>query len=393
MLRRLRSADVLAATAAIWFLAKFLRYAFPPLFPVLSARYGVTTATLGLAYTGMMLVYALLQFPSGALADRVGAARVIAVGAAVAALAACTLGVATPLVALVAAMACIGAGTGVHKTVSVRLLSNVYTERTGRALGVLDTIGAFGGVAAPAVVAALLATRGLTWHALFVGGGVVGLALAAVSYPRMHAKAPDPSATGARDGGGSLRRYAALFREPAFAAFVLVTIGYSFAYSGVVAFLPTFLGTAGLDPVTASAIYSVLFVVSPVQAVTGDLADRVGTLRVVTGTLALGSVGLLAVTFAGLPTLGLAVAVGVFGLGCHGCRPVRGAYLMETVPDDVSGGGLGVVRTVLMVAGALAPGVVGVLSGVAGYTVAFGLLCVALCAAAVGAFGLLLLRK
>nr|WP_234402798.1 hypothetical protein [Halarchaeum acidiphilum] len=64
MRRRLRSLDALAATAAIWFLAKSLRYAFPPLFGTLSARYGVSNATLGLAFTAMMLVYALCQFPA-----------------------------------------------------------------------------------------------------------------------------------------------------------------------------------------------------------------------------------------------------------------------------------------------------------------------------------------
>ncbi|WP_435098953.1 MFS transporter [Halarchaeum sp. P4] len=388
MFRRLRSLDVLAATALVWFLAKFLRYAFPPLFPALGARYGVTDAALGTAFTAMMLVYAALQFPSGALADRVGAARVITAGAVVAALAALALSVDVPFLVLAAGMVLVGAGTGVHKTVSVGLLSAVYPDRTGRALGVLDTVGAFGGVAAPAAVAVLLASGRFGWHALFFAAGVVGLALAALSYPRMRAREPAP-AVESEDARVPLSRYAALFRDPAFAGFVAVTVCFSFTYNGVVAFLPRFLEYAGLAPATASAVYSGLFVVSLVQTVTGDLADRVGPLRVVVGTLALAALGLLALTFGGFGAAGLVAAVVVFGLGGHGFRPVRGAYLMALVPDDLAGGGLGVVRTVLMGAGALAPAVVGVLSTYADFTVAFGVLCVSALGAAGGAAVLL----
>jgi len=75
-----REYDVLVLTSLIWFLGKFVRYAFPPLFEPLQASYGVSNAAVGAAFSGFMAVYALLQFPSGAIADRVGAVRVIARG-------------------------------------------------------------------------------------------------------------------------------------------------------------------------------------------------------------------------------------------------------------------------------------------------------------------------
>jgi sugar phosphate permease len=61
----------------------------------------------------------------------------------------------------------------------------------------------------------------------------------------------------------------------------------------------------------------------------------------------------------------------VLGLGMHGYRPVRGAYLMAVIPSSVAGGSFGVVRTLLMIAGALAPAVVGVVSETAGFRPAF----------------------
>jgi len=388
--RSLADLDALVLAAVVWFLAKFLRYAFPPLFPAFRDAYGVENGELGIAFTAMMLVYAAMQFPSGALADRFGRVPVVTVGALVAAAGALALVPSSPFAVLVAAMVLVGAGTGVHKTVSVGLLSTVYPNRTGRALGVLDTFGAFGGVAAPAAVvfvggAAGLAA-GLDWHTVFLAAGLAGVVLAAAFAVRLSDQKTD-DATGR--GGVSLREYGALFRKPRFAAFVLVTVGFSFAYNGVVAFLPLYLtDAAGLGDALAGALYSGLFVVSLVQPATGELADRLTPLRVVAGTLSVASVGLAGVLVGASPLL-VGASVLVFGLGSHGFRPVRGAYLLELVPDELAGGGLGVVRTVLMGAGALAPAVVGLLTEYATYRAAFALLLVALVVAAAVALSLL----
>ncbi|GAA0649504.1 MFS transporter [Salarchaeum japonicum] len=376
--------DALVLAAGIWFLAKFLRYAFPPLFPAFSAEYGVSNAALGLAFTAMMLVYAGLQFPSGALADRLGRVPVIAAGAVVAAAGALALSVDVPYLVLVAAMVLVGAGTGVHKTVAVGLLSATYPSRTGRSLGVLDTFGAFGGVVAPAAVLVLAEHAG--WHAVFLPAGLLGLALAAVFVARVD----DPEQSASDSGGGAgVRAYLGLFRDARFSAFVLVTVGFSFAYNGVVAFLPLYLtDAASVDGGVASLLYSGLFLVSLVQPVTGELADRFSRIRVVAGTLALAAVGLAALLLTSAPLVVVAAGVVAFGLGSHGFRPVRGAYLLDLVPDSMAGGGLGVVRTILMGAGALAPAVVGVVSESVSYVAAFALLLASLAVAAAVAVAL-----
>ena len=383
-LRSLAGFDALLLSAAIWFLAKFLRYAFPPLFSTFQTGFGVTNGQLGAAFTAMMTVYAAMQFPSGALADRVGAVRVVVVGAGVAAVGALALVVPVPFAALVGGMLLVGLGTGAHKTVAVRLLSRTYPTHTGRALGVLDTFGAFGGVVAPAAVVAVTARA--DWHTLFLVAGGLGIALAAAFALRAPRRVPAPEA--ASGGGVPARAYLELFRDPLFTAFVLVTLAFSFAYNGLVAFLPLYLTErGGLTTETASLLYSALFAVSLVQLVTGDLSDRVGQLPVIAVTLAVaaaGLVGLVAVGAASPVVLGAAVVA--VGVGSHGFRPVRGAYLTAVLPDDTAGGGLGVVRTLLMGAGAVAPAVVGVASERYGFGVAFGLLAVSM-SLAVGAVG------
>lgn len=387
--RRIAEYDVLILTALLWFLGKFLRYAFPPLFEALQTSYGVSNAAVGTAYTGFMLVYALMQFPSGALADRVGAVRVIVAGAAVAAVGSIALVVDAPFLVLAAVMLVIGGGTGAHKTVAVRLLSRVYPARTGRALGAHDTIGALGGVAAPAAVVLFVSAPaaldalldrlpGADWRGLFVVSGVVVLAVAVAFAVRVPSRLPENADRGEpREGPEpTARDYLESFRDRRMSAFVVATIAASFAYNGAVAFFPLYLSrAAGLSTSTASLLYSVLFAVTFVQLVSGDLSDRLGrfpVMAVALGLAAASLVGVVLLVDAGPIVLGVLVAT--LGLGSHGYRPVRGAYLVEALPERLAGGGLGVVRTLLMAAGALAPGIVGTIADVAGFRPAFALL-------------------
>jgi len=390
--RRFARFDALVATALVWFLGKFLRYAFPPLFDTIGSTYGVSRTVLGSAFTALMLVYALMQFPSGLLADRVGSVRVITAGALATAAAAFALAVDTPLWALVGAMALVGAGTGTYKTVSVSLLARAYPRGTGRALGVYDTFGTFGGAAAPAAVVAVSALPGVLgapWRTLFLVGGVVGVGVAAVFAWATPRRLPDePAAASAGDGDDAgavpLGAYLTLFRDRRFTLFVVVTVCFSFTYNGAVAFLPLYLTEeTAVSAATANLLFSALFLVSLVQLVTGEASDRFGAGPILALTLAVATAGMVAVlafsATGGALVLGGAVVL--LGLGAHGYRPVRGAYLMEVTPESVAGGSLGVVRTLLMVAGAVSPAVVGFLSETAGFTVAFQLLAAALVAA------------
>jgi MFS family permease len=390
-LRRLARYDALVLTSLLWFMAKFVRYLFPPLFEPFQLAFGVSNTATGLAFSALMTVYALMQFPSGVVADRQGPVRVIAGGAVVAAVGSLALVMPIPLpdlsvpigpvssvpgefLAIVGGMLLIGVGTGAHKTVAVRLLASVHEERTGRALGVLDTVAAFGGVAAPLAVTYALPD----WRGLFLASGIVVAALT-VLFVRQTPRHLDGRGAVSTDGGDdntddSLVGYLRLMTVPRVGLFVGVTVAFAFGYNGVVAFLPIYLAEgAGLEQGVANTLYSGLFVVSLIQLGTGELTDRVGRLPmlfVTVGAAVAGAAALLSVQ--GIAAV--AAAVVLFGLGAHGFRPVRSAFLMSLLPDEAAGGGLGVVRTVLMTAGAIAPGVTGFLIDTQGYDAAFAAL-------------------
>jgi len=160
----------------------------------------------------------------------------------------------------------IGLGTGVHRTVSIDQLSWRYPDRIGRLLGLFDTAGTLGGVAASLVV--VLATGSREWRLLFLAAAVTGLGFVGTTIARISHHSAAVSGTDS-PGALALRPYLSVFNDRRFALFVGATLCFGFAYSGIVAFLSLYLTERGFTSATASLLYSGLFAASVVQVATG----------------------------------------------------------------------------------------------------------------------------
>jgi len=393
----------LILASGIWFIGKFLRYAFPPLFDTLQINYDVSTTVIGFMYTCLLIVYALLQFPSGMLSDRFGSLRIIVGGAGLAAGGAFLLSIDLPVYFLIISVVAIGVGTGVHKTVAVGVLSETYPKRTGRVLGVFDTFGTYGGVGASFVVTLFLVVPrpieyivalfpGAAWRGVFLSSGFVGLGFAVLFawyVPKQQSQ--NDNVDKKQDLNPSIQDYLIQFKNTKFAIFAFVTILFSFSYNGVLAFLPLFLSEeAGFSTTAANLLYSAVFAVSFVQIFTGDLSDRMGRLSIIFIALGVGAVALSAiVVLVDIGIMIIATLIILFAFGSHGFRPVRGLYLIELLPDDIAAGGFGIVRTLLMGAGAVAPTIIGFITDTADFRVAFAFLAASMVVAAALSMGLL----
>lgn len=371
-----RTYHLVASVSLLWFLVQFLRFVFPPLFETFQSTYGVSNTWTGVLFSLLMLSYAAVQFPAGLLGDRFGLPTVIFAGSAVFTVAALLAAASPSFLLLIIAAMLIGIGTGPHKTVAIPLLSRRYTDHPGRVLGVMDTVGQLGGMTAPLVVVAL--TGFFVWQSVFLFGAVVSGALAVLFYWAVGADSTVDSVslstdrrTETSDGETS---YRSVFADRTFLMFVFVTVCFTFAWNGIASFLPLYLtAEKGLSTGVAGILYSLLFAMTFSQTATGELGDRVGKLTVsatLFATMAVGLGGLLVVE----SPIGLGVVIVVAGIGFHGFRPVRDAYLMEVIPDGVSGGTLGGVRTLMTGMGALSPAMIGVLSDTVGFAPAFGII-------------------
>lgn len=386
-----RNLDALLAVAAIWFLGQYIRYVLPPLFETFRGLFGVSNTTLGILFSAMMFAYAVMQFPSGALADRIGPVRVISGGALGVGLGAAVVVVAPTFAVLVLAVVVLGVAMGVHKTVAITLLSRRYPQHTGRAIGVLDLVGQLGGIVGPVAAVAVLSAT-LAWQSLFAAAAVAAVLLGMFTLVRLedpprssrpagardrsgnaHEQRP-PGTSGSNPGRDALRAYLVPFTDLSLVLAVAVAISFTVAWGGVSAFLPLYLTTAkGLPPARAGLLFSLLFAAGLIQPLTGAMGDRFGPVRVMGGTLSCAGLGLAGLLVVDQPWAIVGLVV-VLGVGLHGFRAPRDTYLMAVIPDDVAGGTLGLTRSAMMLAGSAAPAAVGYLSDVASFGAAFGAL-------------------
>ncbi len=367
---------LVVSVSLLWFMVQFLRYVFPPLFGTFQSVYGVSNTQTGILFTLLMLAYAVVQFPSGVLGDRVGLPTVIFAGAIVFTGAALLAATSPSFLVLVLAAVLIGLGTGPHKTVAIPLLARRYADHPGRVLGVMDTVGQFGGMVAPLVVVALAGV--FIWQSVFLLGAAVSGVLALSFYWVVRSDstvgAIDLSVERTTETEGDGRSYRSVFSERPFLVFVAVTICFTFSWNGVASFLPLYLtAEKGVSTGVSGVLYSLLFAMTVSQTITGEIGDRAGKLTVAAALFGTMAVGLVLLLFGGSIAT-LVIGTVVVGIGFHGFRPVRDAYLMDIIPDGVGGGTLGGVRTLMTGVGALSPAMVGVLSDTTGFVPAFGVI-------------------
>jgi MFS family permease len=363
-------------------MVQFLRYLLPPLFETIQLEYAISDTETGIMYSLLMLTYGFMQFPSGYLSDRFNERLVITVGGVTFAVASLFIALSAPFWSLVAAVALMGIGTGMHKTVAINLLSRIYPTNKGLSFGVMETVGQGGGVVAPMVIVIVFALA-IPWRLTFALGFVLTLLLVIGfrrSIRRQERRDPTPknestdSTIGHSEGPDPGLAYLRLFRYYHFSAFVVVSTIFTFTWTGFAAFYPLYLTRIGeLSTGTAGLLYSLLFLLTVSQMVTGGLSDRVDSVMLVLMLFGMMSIGLLALVV--WPSfIPLVVITLVLGIGFFGFRPAREAYLMDIIPRTIGGGVLGLVRSIMTIIGAASPTIMGTISDSAGLTNSFVLL-------------------
>lgn len=361
---------VLLLCTLAFFATMVARLVISPVVPDIVEEFSVSTSAVGLALTGMWGAYALTQFPSGLLGDRLGERTIIltAVGGTV--VTSALLTVVPSFAVFVLATVCLGAAAGLHYSVATSLLTRQFAD-IGRAIGIHVAGGPLAGLLAPVAAALVGARYGWRW-AIVLGAGVAlpVFALVARYVEPTPARQPDRPI---RDRV-ELRPLVELLSRPQIAYTTGLAVLGAFTWQATASFLPAFLQQGrDLPQTTAGILFSVYFVVHGLtQPVMGTISDRYPRDLTVAGTMAVGVLGY------GLLVVGRSLGVLVAGVVCAGLAMSWGAPLqsrfMDLLSDAERGAGFGLVRTVYMTLGATGSVVVGVAADVAGWTVAFGLL-------------------
>jgi len=355
---------LLLVSSVGWAMIQAGRLVLSPMLPTVQVELGLSNVEAGIPFTVMWGVYALLQYPSGRISDRLTRKPLLVGGLVVAAVGFVLLGSAPAYPALLLGAVVVGIGAGVYPTAARALLSDLYVDRRGQAFGLHTASGDVGGVLAAGVAALVLA---VSWRFAYPPFVVV-LLLAAVAIHVWSDETYDLR----RVDLGIAETLHRLLGNATTRRLLFAYVLFALTWQSSVAFLPLFLRSAkGLPPEIATASFGALFVVgAATKPVSGWVGDSLGRTRVAAGSLLMGAAA-LAVVVRSTWTAAVILAVLVFAVGLMAYPPVMQAALMDAFPDASMGGDLGGMRTVYIGLGSLGPTAVGLVADVAGFGLAF----------------------
>ncbi|ELY93440.1 major facilitator superfamily protein [Natrialba hulunbeirensis JCM 10989] len=347
-----------------------------PLLPAIIDDLSITPFQAGAGLSIMWGLNALGQYLGGRVSDVLGRHPVLVFGLLGLVAGVLVVTVSATFLGYLVGVAFLGLFSGTYPATGFTHLSELYAGEQGKAFGIYTSFWDIGGGLSAGLATVALATG--NWRLAFPPIIVLAVAVALVLHSW-------------RDEPYNIERVQFDFRATVSRALVgpeqkLLVLSFCLfmlTWQGAVSFLPTFLQVEkGLPAGIAASAFASLFVIGMlVKPVSGNLGDRFGRLRAALCSVAIGTVGLLALSIV-QSTAWILVGVAIFAVGLMSFTPPMLAYVMARLPDANAGGDIGGFRTVYMGVGSVGPAYVGLLADVATYGVAFAGLMLALLASA-----------
>ncbi len=329
--------------------------------PIWQSEFGLGFAALGLMRTVFSGTLAGFQIPAGFLAERSGAAVVLALGTSLAGLGYFLTGFSNGVIFLAAALFVGGLGASTQHPLASSLIAHAFAgTRSLKALGTYNFAGDVGKMTLPAVAALLFMV--LPWrHALMLLGALGTVAALAIflAMPRFRDEpvALRQSDTAARSGG-DVRAYG-------FPLLLSVGVIDSATRMAFLTFLPFVLTAKGASLQTVGLALTLVFAGGAAgKLVCAFVGARIGAVATVWLTETVTALGILAIL--PLPLEAALVLLPVVGVALNGTSSV----LYGSVPDLVAPAwrqrAFSVFYTGTIGAGAVSPAIYGLLGDAVG---------------------------
>lgn len=348
---------MLIAIAIGWFLSISVRMIYPALLPYLRNAYDLSLTTAGLLLTILWLAYGIGQLPGGILADRIGEGTVLVISTFLSAGTLTLVVTAQSASILFAATALFGLGTALYGVTRFTILSNLYPNDVGAATGVTMAAGDIGNSVMPPIASGIAVA--IAWQYGFGVTIPVFVIVAIVLWRLVPSQTSGTTSAVDSLSISSLHDIGQRLRHRSIIHSVIVLILGNCVMQAFISFYPTYLITVkGLATTLATGIFGFFFALGAiVKPLAGGAYDRIGVRQSLLFIMIVSSMA-----YALLPVIGgfwLLVAVTVPVSTLLGYETIVIAGLTETLASDLQGTGLGVLRTIYLMTGALSPVVFG----------------------------------
>jgi predicted MFS family arabinose efflux permease len=348
------------------FLVNLARVLFAPLVQPAAAEFDVTAASLGIVTSAAWFGSATPRLPTGYLLTRVPRHHVIVATGALLVCSSLFTAVAGSIPHLAVGAYLMGLSSGMYFIAANPLVSELFPETVGSAIGIHGMSSQLAAVGAPLAVSAVLLAG--DWRLIFycVAGVAAVATLALVWASRRTALPTAGSADRSLLAAGRVQ-WPVILTGFAFVA------AAGFLWNGLFNLYGDYLEVAkSIPPGTSRLLLSGMFAAGvPAFLVTGRLADRLPNVPLLLGIIGSFVVCVLALTAVEGVVLVALVSL-VLGYVIHSMFPAVDTYMLSSLPDQHRASGYALFSAAIMAAQAPGSGVVGLLvvEGMS-YTAAF----------------------
>ena len=339
---------ILATISITYLVENFLRSAASALTPVLIQELGISRGAMGLLITAYYLIYGIMQFPSGVLADVLGPRRSIIWFTAITCMGSILFWMSYRYELLFAAQFTMGVGTSVFYINAVTLIGHWFPpERKATAIGILSAsmgVGAF----ASFMGLPLAATLWGNWRSLYLAMlGILVINWVMNFFILKDSPVIIKSNLSQKKGRNILRSFKETFSDRRFHPPLLgyMMMGFIFAlYSWINQFLIEEKGLTYIEAGTVSSLGTVAGFIGCLLI--GVISDRLRKRKL--PLLIFSGVNLLLLFSIILVPAKLSVAVYAaiwFGMGiCGSMWILFFSMVSEVLPPETAGIGLGLLN-------------------------------------------------
>ena len=155
----------LCCVSLAWFLILAGRYSISNLLPQIIEELDFSLTEAGIALTTMWLFYAGTQFPSGIYSDIKGRKISIIMTMLLFSISYLLVGLSLSFIMFFASLIFLGIGTGGYPAVGISMITDIFKEKRGKALGIRDSAGS---LAYGVPIIAAVVSQSYGWRTFFI---------------------------------------------------------------------------------------------------------------------------------------------------------------------------------------------------------------------------------
>jgi len=350
---------VLVSVASGWFLVLGMRLVPPVILPGVISEYGLSLTAAGGALTILWLAYSIVQFPAGIFTDNFGERKILALSIFIGAIGIILFSISPNFNFFLLACIIFGIGTGLFGTPRVTSLSKLYPDNSNTVLGLTFSAGNIGAAVLPFSAGLMALYFGWRFGFMF---SIPIFFIVIISLWKAPFKPHSSSTWGLHDFKSKISSLTTALSQKNVLLVSSATLISVFTFQGFTSFFPLFLITVKSTSATmAATLFSVFFITGAIsQPIAGVISDKYGERLLLISLSGLHTICLISLPFINgiLPLTFISFLLGTRA----GLAPVNNAYLAASIPKNVQGSGLGLLRSIFIGIGATASVLVGFLA-------------------------------